>query len=227
MKPTEALALAAVLVACGTRTEPAAPVAPRPSPAPAVTSSPSATRDASADAPDAAVRAEAPPAPVERTGKDWPYHAYDRAEAVAFNPYSERNAPADFDEYVYSARGWNHHVTEHRPITLPQAVEAIGLLRVTGELETTKCTFPRHAVVLYEGTTPVASINVCFECAGLLTWPEWRRPAEPQINPLSAQALAKWNADVARFDKNLLRWKHFFQDEVGLPVDHRAWMSAP
>ena len=152
MKTSPAIALAVVLVACGSRTEHAALVAPRPSAAPSAIPSSSAT-------PDASARAEGPPAPVERTGKDWPYHAFGRAEAFAFNPYPEQKAPDDFDVYVYSPRGWNRHIAERKPITMEQAGEA--------------------------------------------------------IDPLSSQALVKWNADVARFDA------------IGLPVDHPAWMSAP
>jgi hypothetical protein len=179
---------------------------------------------------DAAIAAQpehdaaAAPSVVTRTGTEWPYHAYDRAEALTFNQYSETNAPRDFGLYAYSDRGWNHHLSARKSITAAQASKARALLKITGQFELTKCTFPRHAVVLYEGDTPIASINVCFECGGILTWPE-EHVEPPKVEPPFEEQLKQWHVAVALFTRTLPKWKSFFQDDVGLSVDNQVWLD--
>ena len=139
-------------------------------------------RDAAVDdAHDASVvDVTAPPPPVTRTATVWPMHAFDRAEAVTFNWVAEQWMP-HLSNYAYDEHGWNQHLAERHPITIAQAKRAIELLHTFGEFEWTGCTFARHAVVLFEGDTPVASINVCFECGAVLSWPDEGRPPHVSV----------------------------------------------
>ena len=37
-----------------------------------------------------------------------------------------------------------------------------------------KCAFPRHGVVFFNGDNePVASANICFQCEDILVWPPY------------------------------------------------------
>jgi len=126
---------------------------------------------------DADADVQAPPQVVTRTGTIWPYHAYDRAEAITFNQFSEMASPRGTLLEVYSQFGWSPHISERKPITDALAKKALDILSTLGSWELTKCTFPRHAIVFYENDVPIASINVCFECGGILTWPDAPNPS--------------------------------------------------
>ena len=151
------------------------------------------------------------PAPVTRKGVVWPYHAWDRAEAVTFNPFGQRPS---IQLYAYDDDGWSEHLALRKGITSAQASQAVDLLRSTqGGVEVSKCPFPRHAVVLYDGEVPVASINVCFECGDILVWPPW--PG----NEISAPGWEARHAyQLALHKQTFPKWKTFFKDEVGFAV---------
>ncbi|MBK6514332.1 MAG: hypothetical protein IPG04_09490 [Polyangiaceae bacterium] len=103
------------------------------------------------------------------------------------------------------------------------AKKAVDLVTQTqGGVEVSKCPFPRHAVVLYEDTMPVASINVCFECGDILLWPPWA--PEPDWATLTAQQLEEDRAcepPTARASTTRCspEWQAYFRDEVGFPID--------
>src|SRR5688572_26452435 len=102
----------------------------------------------------------------------WPAQAWDRAEAVRFN-----YAPSDeLQLEAYGDDGWNPTIEEREPISREQAELAIARVIALGGSVLPMCIVPRHAIVLYRGETPVASINVCFSCNGLRVWPELRPP---------------------------------------------------
>jgi hypothetical protein len=147
----------------------------------------------------------AKPAPVERTGKTWPFHAWDRAEAFTFNRFP-MGPGAPFR--IYDDNGWSKHVADKKPLDAALSKQAVDLvLAGKSELEMTKCPFPRHAVVLYDHDVPVASINVCFECGDILLWPRWTPPESAKLEKLFAQVFPKW--------------KTFFRDAVGFPIDEK------
>lgn len=191
----------------------------------------SAEGDAGAPLSSATPDAEAPadatkPAPVERSGKTWPFHAWDRAEAFTFNRFPMRpGAPYR----IYDDEGWSKHVADKKPLDATLAKQAVDLvLAGKSELEMTKCPFPRHAVVLYDHDVPVASINVCFECGDVLLWPRWGKPEADWDKLTDAQkkkALAELEAESTRkqklFDQVFPKWKTFFRDTVGFPVDEK------
>ena len=164
---------------------------------------------------------EEPPV-VTRTGTVLPYHAYDRAEAITFNQFSEMASPRGTLLEVYSQLGWSPHISERKPITGALTNKALDIVSTLGSWELTKCTFPRHAIVLYENDIPIASINVCFECGGILTWPQAPNPALHQLGPNAtfAQELAEEHRVNAIFGKLLKRWESFFHDDVGFEVKH-------
>lgn len=66
--------------------------------------------------------------------------------------------------------------------------------------------------VLFDGDLPIASINVCFECGDILTWPD----SEIRFDDPA------WESKYARrkklYDAVFPKWKPYFRDELGLPV---------
>lgn len=159
------------------------------------------------------------PAAVLRTGSVWPFHAWSRAEAVSFNVFAMR---PEVPLHAYDDRGWSPHVVERRAVTAAQGKEAVSLLAATeGEIVVSKCPFPRHAVVLFDGDTPVASINLCFECGDILTWPA--SPPEPQgpsaKKPSDKERMAREEKRLKLYDRVFPRWRAFFSEGVGMAVD--------
>lgn len=160
-----------------------------------------------------------PPAAVSRTGSVWPFHAWSRAEAVSFNVFAMR---PDVPLHAYDERGWSPHVVERRAVTVAQGKEAVSLLAASeGEILVSKCPFPRHAVVLFDGDTPVASINLCFECGDILTWPA--SPPEPQgpsaKKVSDKERMAREEKRLKLYDRVFPRWRAFFSEGVGMAVD--------
>lgn len=161
------------------------------------------------------------PAPVARSGKVWPFHAWDRAEAVTFNQFAIRPST---QLQAYGDEGWSPSLASRKPITQTQATKAVDLVMKTeGGVEVSKCPFPRHAVVLYEGQTPVASINVCFACGDILLWPSWE-PApdwETMTDQQMKAHLARSEEQLKLYERVFPSWEVFFRDELGLSIDAR------
>lgn len=203
-------AVTCVLLACAPSPSPSPPPSPSPSPPPFSSTAATAPDASSAATEDASAPLRPEPPPVERTGKTWPFHAWDRAEAFTFNRFQMRPG-APFR--IVDENGWSPHIADKKPLDGAQAKQAVDLvLAGKSELEMTKCPFPRHAVVLYDHDSPVASINVCFECGDVLLWPRWGK------DDFSESALKQRDKLFAQV---FLKWKTFFRDSVGYPIDEK------
>ncbi len=77
-----------------------------------------------------------------------------------------------------------------------------------------KCAYPRHAIVLLSGTTPVASVNVCFECGDILVWPPYSQ--DPAWRDNKAGMYPKL---MKVYDRTFSRWTRLFGDRLGLQTD--------
>lgn len=226
-----AVLLASLVVACAER-PPAldpprvgAPSASPPSPPPTAKAAP-LVADASTPPSDASSAATAatdagPPAPVTRTGKVWPFHAWTRAEAIAFNEFPMRPG---VQTVAYGPLGWARHLGARKPLNAPQSKTAVDLVVATeGSVDVSKCPFPRHAVVLFDGELPVASINVCFECGDIRVWPSFT--PDRDWDKLSAKERAALEKRYARqqklYESAFPKWQAFFRDEAGFAVDKK------
>lgn len=205
------------LVACNKKE-----AAPAAAPAPAPVAVAVAVPDA---APVAAAAPDAAPAPLVAT-KTWPFHQWDRAEAITFNHVTPG---PDVQLLAYSDAGWNTTILERKAIEVEQGERAVEWVIATrGTVEVSKCPHPRHAVILYSGQTPVASINLCFECGDLLVWPEfepgpdwdnydnWTKTEEAKFDKLMAKKQAV-------YDKLYPSWEAFFRDELGFSIIPPKW----
>jgi hypothetical protein len=214
-------AVALVAVACAPRElaatpverEPAAPVIPAPPPVAPTSESPvsgSAASEIAASTPTTPIEVPAAPAKPLTPSKMWPFVAWDRAEAITFNHLAY--GPG-VQLRVYDGQAWSGAIVARQPISTQQGERAVQWVVATrGELEVSKCPFPRHAVVLYAGETPVGSVNVCFECGDILVWPDFEPP------PAEGQEQRRNRLQMAGYKKVFPRWEKFFRDELGLPL---------
>lgn len=169
-------------------------------------------------APGPAATAESP---VARHGKVWPFHPWNRAEAVRFNEFPMRPS---IPLYAYDAGGLSPHIVEKIPISVPLARRAVELLlRTRGAVEVSKCPFPRHAVILYDGNMAVASINVCFSCGDILVWPRWDAVPEPDWDHMTKQRRnayeAAYKTTMAAYEQTFPLWQSYFRDQIGFPIE--------
>lgn len=225
---TVGMGLVAVALGCGASST----AAPAPSPAathPLMSDAGSVADAAAVETP--VVDASAPtdagpppapapkPAPVKREGKAWPFHRWTRAEAVTFNQFAMRQGVS---MVAYDEGGWSQHVVDRKPIDDSAARKALELTKATeGDVAVSKCPFPRHAVVLYDDTVPIASINVCFQCGDIVLWPPWKpEPDYSKFTPKQFNELeAAHKKQLGLYDKVFPKWQTFFRDEVGFRID--------
>lgn len=181
------------------------------------------SKDASADPlADASTPPAAPPVKVTRSGKTWPFHAWNRAEAVTFNLFPMR--PGVPTLAYDDVRGWSPYLVDRKALDAAQGSKALSFVMQTkGSVDVSKCPFPRHAVVLYEGELPVATINVCFACGDIVVWPEWREQPDlgASTKPKQEEQLIRYRQYMKIYDAVFLKWQNFFRDEVGFPVDNK------
>lgn len=163
--------------------------------------------------------AQAAPAPLTPI-EGWPFHAWDRAEAITYNqvPYGPGIPLRVYD----AGHGWSPNIRERTPISAAQAERAVAWVKTTrGEVEVSKCAFPRHAVVLYAGETPVGSANVCFECGDILVWPDFepRDDDDDDASPAAARKRERAYAKkLAAYKKVFPQWERLFRDELGFSL---------
>ncbi len=212
--------------ACGAHEVSSGPVAQPAAAAPVApaldVAAPASTTGAAAPAsgPAGPVVAE-PPAPAQPLTRttSWPFVAWDRAEAVTYNhvAYGPGIALRAFDD----VHGWSPKLVERRPVTRPQGERAVQWVLATGgEVVVSKCAFPRHAVVLFAGDTPVGSVNVCFECGDILVWPDLDPPPDDEHSSAAAQKQHErsYRRKLAAYKRVFPAWERFFRDELGLPL---------
>lgn len=161
-----------------------------------------------------------PPQKVARSGKTWPFHAWNRAEAVTYNEFPMRPGVQllAYDDI----HGWTPHLVDRKALDETKARRAIELVTATnGDVEVSKCPFPRHAVVLYEDAVPVATINVCFSCGDIILWPPWETP--PNWDKLTdremKERMARHDKQLKLYEKTFPKWKTFFTTDVGFTID--------
>lgn len=173
----------------------------------------------------------APAAPVAAAPAAWPGVAWDRAEVVVFNQVEYGPESSKYLLAYDPETGWNPTVKERKAITRAQAERAATLATELGgrSLEVSKCAFPRHAIVFFQGeakadAVPVATLDVCFACGDVFMSPEVGA-ARPERNYETATDadLARWEQEDAkamqRYDAAFPAWQAFFRDELGLAID--------
>jgi len=104
--------------------------------------------------------------------QSWPPAEWTHARAYTYN--FVRYGPGH-QLRVVDESGWSDDIVETFELNAKQAEVAVELIhRSQGDVRASKCAFPRHAVVLFNGEDqPVASMNICFECTDILVWPPY------------------------------------------------------
>ncbi|MEZ4366524.1 MAG: hypothetical protein R2939_09590 [Kofleriaceae bacterium] len=150
----------------------------------------------------------------------WPGVAWDSAEVVVFNQveYGPGLTLTAWDP----DHGWNPTVVSRQPVERELGAEAATLVEATGGgVEVSKCALPRNAIVLFAGTEPVASANVCFACGDIVVSPD-PRPARDWGAATDAELEAWQREDEARlatYDATFPRWQALFRDQLGLAIE--------
>jgi hypothetical protein len=140
--------------------------------------------------------------------KPWSY-----AKGYTYNFFESRPVPMR----VLSEDGaWSPHIRTEQVISEAIARRAAELVAKTqGSIETTKCTFPRHAIVYFDREDkPVATVDVCFDCEAVLARPDYARPENYD-----------WARAEKRLAKALPKWRELFE-ELGMPIDYKTAPTA-
>lgn len=171
--------------------------------------------DATLPAPDAS---PPPPAVSLTPSKAWPFYAWDRAEAYTFN--LRRPGPGAKLRVYNEKQGWTENPTKGPTLTAKQAKKALRLIAKTqGQMIVSKCPFPRHGIVFFQGETPVASVSVCFECGDIMVW-----PAYSQDPGWQAQKSRRFGKLMKSYKRVFPQWEALFESELSLNTD---WTKLP
>jgi len=159
------------------------------------------------------VKAEAKLVPSKR----WPFNQWDSARAYTYNLRPMGRVESLM---VHGEKGWISTIAQEKQIDPRLGKKALSMLRKTnGEMLVSKCPFPRHAIVLFAGQTPVGSINVCFECTDLLVWPPYHK--SPKTKKRKEKAWMKYGKI---YDRVFPSWKRLFERDIGFATD---WKRLP
>ena len=158
----------------------------------------------------------------EALKKTWPPQEWSYAKAYTFNfvPYGPGQSL-----YLYKDKVWNKNTPTSYSINKEQADYALSLVHKTaGNIETSKCTFPRHGIVYFDAQDePVASINFCFSCEALLVWPpyqsideQYKRDEIPGKNVEGREWVEPLVVQI--YYELLPAYKHLFFEQLQLPT---------
>ena len=167
-RPYPSILILGTLLACATRGP--GPQEPPPVP-PEETSTQTAPITAEASAAQAIVAPLETALPVDLR-REWPPSEWTHARAFTYN--FVQYGPG-YQLHVVDEDGWSEAIRQDLPLTPELAKAAVELTHLTlGDVQASKCAFPRHAVVFYDADEqPIASVNICFECTDILLWPSY------------------------------------------------------
>ena len=169
--------------------------------------------------------------PAGEHNGQWPYAEWSSAKAYTFNFFPRRSG---VPYRIYSReQGWSTHIRSAHPLQREQAERALKwTIKLRGDFFASKCPFPRHAVVFFNRSgKPVGSVNVCFECGDVLVWPKLRR-SKREI-AIEKKQYDRYNDKgkpeperLQTYDRLFSKWKTFFGQQLGLPLDYKKTHSA-
>ena len=153
--------------------------------------------------------------------RTWPLEDWSYAKAYTFNfvPYGPGN-----NSFVYRDGTWNEKIEHTVDITKDEADNALELIHHTaGDIESSGCIFPRHGIVYFnEADEPIASINYCFSCEGILLWPHYLDQKdklalyELSIPPKAPDEYAQSMVIEIYFELEE-NWRNLFLERLALP----------
>lgn len=159
-----------------------------------------------------------PPAVSLTPSKAWPFYAWDRAEAYTFN--LRRPGPGAKLRVYNEKQGWTENPTKGPTLTAKQSKKALRLIAKTqGQMIVSKCPFPRHGIVFFQGETPVASVSVCFECGDIMVWPSYSQ--DPGWEEQKSRRFGKL---MKSYKRVFPQWETLFETELSLNTD---WTKLP
>ncbi len=175
----------------------------------------------SQDAAPAAYERVAPPtprpAPITPENGAWPFAAWSYAKAYTFNFFADSNTQL---QVVTADKVWSPYIRSEQLVSEAQARSAAKLVQsINGTFENSKCIFPRHAIVYFDARDePIASVDVCFECDGILVWPDYKTKDE---NAYADPAF------MTAYEGALTQFKTLFGQELVLPLSYTADPQPP
>lgn len=168
-----------------------------------------------------AVAADAAATGVEmklQPSKKWPFFAWDEARSFTYN--LRKPGPGAKLRVFSKRKGWPDKRVSGPVLSKAQAKRALRLLSKThGEMIVSKCPFPRHGIVFFQGDVPVGSISVCFECGDIMIWPAYS--PDPNWEDMKYKRAQK---DLRAYNRVFPSWERLFETDLGLASD---WEKLP
>jgi hypothetical protein len=164
------------------------------------------------------------PAPITPAPSEWPFAQWSYAKAYAFNLFPATN---DVQLRIIEDGVWSKHVRAETLVDRDRALRVVRLVNSTkGSFENSKCPFPRHAFVFFDGNDkPVGSVDVCFECDDLFAWPDFQISHDAKYGVYedidleqTGEPLGPKGGLWAEFRSALTEYRVLFT-ELGLPFD--------
>ncbi len=141
--------------------------------------------------------------------------------AIEVGPFTLRRPGPGMKLRIYSqTQGWTEGPRKGPMLSKAQAKTALGLLAKTeGQMIVSKCPFPRHGIVFFQGETPVGSISLCFECGDIMVG-----PAYGQSENWEEQVSSRFRKRMKGYKRAFPPWEKLFESELSLVTD---WTKLP
>ncbi|KAB2941743.1 MAG: hypothetical protein K8F92_10275 [Hyphomicrobium sp.] len=155
-----------------------------------------------------------PPIPrpdlIKPRPSEWPFVPWSYAKAYTFNFFPQYAQP----EVVTKNGIWSKYIRSEQLVMRAQAIAAGELVAaIQGSFEDSKCMLPRHALVYFDrDDRPIASVNVCFECEGVLAWPDYEAKNEDRYLDETFRKT---------FEEAIAGFRVLFKQEFGQPTNYR------
>lgn len=153
---------------------------------------------------------------------EWPFVKWSYAKAYTFNFFGARH---EVLHRVFRDGKWNKHIRSVQVISREHVKTVVELVNATrGSYETSKCPFPRHAVLFFNREDkPVAGVDVCFECENLFAWPDFNISREKKYGTFNEKTGEDIPGLNVNFELILDGYKSLFRS-LGQPIDYKKRM---
>lgn len=150
-------------------------------------------------------------------GQSWPFKSWHHAKAYSFNMFHARG---DVPATILKDGKWSPYIVSEKALSGDVALDVAKTISYTkGSVGDSKCFFPRHAIVYFDkNDDPVASVDICFECSGVVVSPDFSISNEERYGYFEEKTERFVPGTTALLEKVIPKYQEIFE-KIGFETD--------